>query len=55
MAEKTLHDQLIDDLFDNAVSPREHAAKNEILILRAKLAEYERPQKRGKSEGKEDA
>jgi len=49
MASKTNHERLIDDLFDNAVSPREHAAVNEIKVLRERLAEFEKPAKKAKA------
>ena len=37
---KTLHERLIDELMEGKVnlSEREHAAKNEIILLRKKLA-----------------
>ena len=39
MAEKTLHEKLIDELLDprSALSPREIAAKNEIQTLRERI------------------
>ena len=50
MAEKTLHEQLIEDLLRSPVTPRDHAAVNEIYSLRKQLAEHEKPQKRAKAD-----
>jgi hypothetical protein len=47
MSDKTLHEQLIEELMDNKVnlSPREHAARNEIIALREQLAKFDTPLK----------
>ncbi len=39
-----MHNKYIDELLGGKVSlsPREHAAKNEILLLRKRLAEFEK-------------
>lgn len=39
--DKTLHEKLIEELFDDrqALSPRENAARNEIAALRKRLKE----------------
>ena len=46
MAEKkTLHEELIDNLFEWPTTPRDFAAINEIKALREKLAEIEKPKR----------
>lgn len=43
MTEETLHQRLIRELMDDrtSLSPREHAARNEILALRERIEELE--------------
>ena len=45
--DKTLHEKLIDELLDarSALSPREHAAANEIRALRAQLKPSQKAEK----------
>lgn len=48
MEEKSLHELLLDELMEGkaSLSPREHAARNEIIALRERLAKYEKPAER---------
>lgn len=40
--EKTVHQQLIDSLFDFPTTVRDHAAVNEIKALRERIAQLEK-------------
>jgi len=50
MADKrTLHEQLIDSLFEWPNTPRDFAAVNEIKALRERIAELEKPKRSSRS------
>lgn len=49
MDEKQLHDQLIRELLEGkSLSPRENAARNEIIALRKRLEEMDKPVRKSK-------